>query len=114
MNPVITAVPSRNAPMYAQTRRSRRASGGAAGAAGAAAGELGGVSTGGILCQMLADLREKGPRAERLRHVVVTPRLVGLDVVAGERVRRDRDQRDRAQGRVRLDPPRRLVAVDPG
>src|SRR5262245_41444917 len=73
-------------------------------------------SRGGVLTassEVRAELAEERARTEGLGHVRVAAGGERLLVVAGERVRRDGDDRDRAQPGIGLDPARDLVAVDP-
>src|ERR1041385_1722253 len=74
----------------------------------------GGVLTSGSpgSLQIFADLGEEGARTVRLGDVRAAPRLDRLLLVAGQRVGRDRDDRDVGEGGIGADAPRGLVAVD--
>src|SRR5688572_12839196 len=64
------------------------------------------------LWQKLANLRQELARAVRLGHIGVTASLASLGFIAAQGIRGDGDDRDRAQCRVGLDPPRCLVTVE--
>src|SRR6516164_2703520 len=61
---------------------------------------------------MLSNFNQQRARAEGLRDVGVAAGLAGLDVVAAQRVRGHRDDRDRAKCEVTLDPARRLISIE--
>jgi hypothetical protein len=60
---------------------------------------------------MLTDFRQQLARAVRFWHVFITASRPCLLLFATERIGGDRDDRDRPQRRIGLDPPRRLVTV---
>ena len=65
----------------------------------------------GSLGQMLTDFCQELARAKWFGHVIITAgRLRGLRLTV-ERVRGDRDDRDRSQRRIGLDPARGGVTV---
>src|SRR6185312_12506283 len=74
----------------------------------------GGACMGCRLRGVLLDLRQELTRAERLRHVVVAAGTPRFFLVPAQRVRGHDDDRNGLEQRIRLDTPRRLVAIDDG
>src|ERR1700761_6229526 len=69
---------------------------------------------GNRLRDVLLDLRQELAWAERLRHIIVATSAPCFFLVPAQRVRSYDDDRNGFEQRIRLDPPRRLVAVDDG
>jgi hypothetical protein len=71
----------------------------------------GAATDGDLLRQILPNLRQQLFRAKGFGHIVVAARRPSLLFFASERIRGDRDDWDRSQGRISLDLVGGCVAV---